>query len=404
MTPPAPPLAPPPAPAPLRWWNHAWRLLLAAVISGGAAFSTYVEPLGTVSWDPPSNAKLALDVTLGLLSFGLVLLRRRAPLTITVLLTIFSGVSTLSGGAALLATTSLATRRRIPELIGVAVLALVTGEILRWWLPTPDDFSWWATALLVALITSAAMGWGLYIGSRRELLASFRERAVRAEAENELRANKARGDERARIAREMHDVLAHKLSQVSMLSGALAFREGLSPAQVHESAELIQQKANEALADLRGVLGVLRDPASGELLHRPQPTAADVEDLIEESRGAGMRIGWSPSDPVRELLLVLPADVGRTLYRGLQEGLTNAHKHAPGSTVQVEVTAAEGRIAWAVRNPLGFTRLPTDPAAVPGSGLGLIGLAERFEAAGGGVAGRRVGELFVLEGWLPWTR
>ena len=127
------------------------------------------------------------------------------------------------------------------------------------------------------------MAWGMYIGSRRELLWSLRQRAERAESEQGLRAAQSRSNERERIAREMHDVLAHRISQISMHAGALAFREDLTAEEMRDSAGVIQAKAHEALTDLRGVLGVLRDE-SGELTHAPLPTYADLPALVDEAR------------------------------------------------------------------------------------------------------------------------
>src|SRR3546814_18339985 len=108
----------------------------------------------------------------------------------------------------------------------------------------------------------------------------------------------------------MHDVLAHRISQVSMHAGALAFREDLSAAQMRSSAGVIQEQANLALTDLRAVLGVLRDPGTGELLSKPQPGFGDIEELIDEARLAGMRVEYAVSLPAEAQL---PARVGRTL-------------------------------------------------------------------------------------------
>ena len=124
----------------------------------------------------------------------------------------------------------------------------------------------------------------MYIGSRRELLWTLRNRAETAEAEQELRVSQARSNERARIAREMHDVLAHRISQISMHAGALSFRDDLTADEMRDSAAVIQEKAHEALTDLRGVLGVLRDDGSGRVGEAP---AADVR----RPAGAGGRGG-----------------------------------------------------------------------------------------------------------------
>ncbi len=381
---------------PLRWWNHAWRLLLCLVLSGLAALSTYSPSGSDEAWTAPPTSKVLLDIALGAITFALVCLRRRWPVAIAVLTTLLSCFSSLATGPVLLATVSLATRRRWREIIPVALVGLVTGMVFRWWLPSPDELSWWATAITVGIVTAAVMAWGLYIGSRRELLWTLHDRAQRAEAANELRAEKARGDERARIAREMHDVLAHRISQVSMHAGALSFREDLGVIQMRESAAQIQQLANAALGDLRSVLGVLRDPTTGELLKRPQPTHVQIPALVAEAREAGMNIelGLHLDDGDS-----LSGASGRTGYRLVQEALTNAAKHAPGSAVRVQVDGDPGSgLTVRVSNPLGFG---TDPAA-PGSGLGLVGLSERMERVGGvlqhGVQGRE----FVLRGWIPW--
>ena len=111
---------------------------------------------------------------------------------------------------------------------------------------------------LTVVVTLAALGWGMYIGSRRELLWTLRQRAERAEAERDLRVGKAQSDERARLAREMHDVLAHRISQVSMHAGALSFRTDLDAVALRSGIAEVQSTANEALTDLRNVLGVSR--------------------------------------------------------------------------------------------------------------------------------------------------
>ena len=221
----------------------------------------------------------------------------------------------------------------------------------------------------------------------------LRHRAERAEAEQELRVAQARANERARIAREMHDVLAHRISQVSMHAGALAFRENLTPEEVRSSAAVIRDKAHEALTDLRGVLGVLRG-ADGEPALVPQPTYADLSELVAEARASGLNVEFV--DRVSEPAAV-PESAGRTLYRIVQEGLTNARKHAPGTLLTVELTGSpDDGLDVVMRNPLGFG------SATPGAGLGLVGLTERAELRGGRLEAQREGTTFVLHGWIPW--
>jgi signal transduction histidine kinase len=192
----------------------------------------------------------------------------------------------------------------------------------------------------------------------------------------------------------MHDVLAHRISQISMHAGALAYRDGLRPEEVRASAEVIRDKAHEALTDLRGVLGVLRDGTTGERTLTPQPTYADLAGLVGEAEESGVRIEFEDlvHDPV-------PEAAGRTVYRIVQEGITNVRKHAPGALLTVRVTGSPGDgIDVLLRNPVGF-----GPTRTPGAGLGLVGLSERAELRGGRLDHGRDGSTFVLHGWIPWA-
>ena len=240
------------------------------------------------------------------------------------------------------------------------------------------------------------MGWGLYIGSRRELLWNLRNRAERAELEQELRLTQARSTERARIAGEMHDVVAHRITQVSMQAGALAFRDDLDGDRLREGLGQIQRQANDALHELRGVLGVLREDDPSPPTARPQPTYDDIAALVDEARSLGLDIDWA--DHVDGDVPVPPV-TGRTVYRIVQEGITNVRKHAPGAEVEIRSSGDErGGITVVISNPLGDL-----PSAAPGAGLGLVGLRERTELRGGRLHQRTEGSRFVLEAWLPWT-
>ena len=158
--------------------------------------------------------------------------------------------------------------------------------------PVDDEVVWWEIGLYNLALATILIAWGMYLGSRRELVWELNNRVKRAEAERDERSDRARESERARIAQEMHDVLGHRISQISMHAGALAFRNDLTPDQLREGASRIQDTANEALTDLRGVLGVLRDSKTGLLIEPPQPTYEDVPRLVEAAREAGMRIDF----------------------------------------------------------------------------------------------------------------
>ena len=164
------------------------------------------------------------------------------------------------------------------------------------------------------------------------------------------------------------------------------------------SAAVIQEKAHEALTDLRGVLGVLRDADTGELLDAPQPTYADLPRLVDERADAGLHVEYD--DLLDRGRPPVPDVVGRTLYRIVQEGITNARKHAPGRPAEHPgQRIAGGRH----RHPAAQPDRASAPAATPGSGLGLVGLAERAELRGGRLEHRRDGSTFVLHGWIPWA-
>ena len=195
---------------------------------------------------------------------------------------------------------------------------------------------------LLTYAVSVAIGWA--IGERRAFVASLHERALTAEREQAMRVVQAQVAERARIAREMHDVLAHRISLVAMHSGALAYRTDLTPEQVAETAEVVRESANHALTELRAVLGVLRDvPGPGapsdDSPQPPQPTLDDLDTLVAEARSGGATVLLDRSGALEGV----PEQVSRGAFRIVQEGLTNARKHAPGVTVRVTVsTAPEG--------------------------------------------------------------
>jgi signal transduction histidine kinase len=371
-------------------WRQAWRVLgMLAVVA--------------VAWGPMVARQvhrpglLWLDVTCGAAAFVLVFYRRRWPVTIAVVTGALSAVSGIAAGPAVLAAVSVATRRRLWQVAVVGLVNLAAGQAVIHVQPADGSQPAWLNVTVNLVFTAGVLGWGMYIGSRRELIWTLKHRAERAEAEQELRVASARSNERSRIAREMHDVLAHRISQISLHAGALAFRDDLPADQMRASAAVIQEKAHEALTDLRGVLGVLRDEVTGEPLDAPQPTYDDVPVLVEEARRSGLHVEYDDrldADPA-----AVPHVVGRTIYRIVQEGMTNARKHAPGALLTIRVSGSpDDGIDVLLRNPLGFGASRT-----PGAGLGLIGLAERAHLRGGRLEHRRDGSAFVLHGWIPWA-
>lgn len=238
---------------------------------------------------------------------------------------------------------------------------------------------------------------GLWVGARRQLVVSLRERAERAEREQAARSDRARAEERARIAREMHDVVAHRVSLIVLHAGALEV--SAKDPQTAETADLIRTTGREALADLRTVLGVLRsqDPiADKSLALAPQPVLDDLDRLLDQSRSVGIDVRRTDVGEVRPL----PVTVERTAYRVIQEALTNVHKHAGAVRASVVLTyGADGLEVIVENEPSAGGATP-----MPASGFGLVGLAERVHLVGGTLTSRARGDGgFVVRASLPVT-
>lgn len=390
-------------PPPLARWQLAWRYAAVSVppllgMGFVLIISAEIDPSG-------SGWRLGLNLGGFAVALALTVLRRRRPLVVAATVSIILGVSGLAVGVWAWVVVSMATRRRWRDvlltgaatLVG-AVIALFLGEsLLTVSDPAPGQslirVLTWVTQIVAVLAAYAGLvAWGFYLGARRDLVASLQERAEIAEQEQALRAAQARADERARIAREMHDVLAHRISLMSMHAGILAYREDLSPEETREIASIIQSNASDSLTELRAVLGTLRQP--GQAPPKPQPTLADLPSLLDEARASGARI--AVSDTV-VLPGTLPVPTGRHAYRIVQEALTNARKHAVGAPVTLGLAGGpETGLTIEVSNPL------TTDAGLPGAGLGLVGLAERAEIAGGHCTARVEAGRFVVRAWLPW--
>ncbi|MER7857027.1 histidine kinase [Streptomyces bacillaris] len=323
-------------------------------------------------------------------------LRRRWPVGLAVALTAVAIVEPVAVGALLVALFSLAVHRPLKPTAIVGAAALATVPVQPLVRPDPQT-GYLASVLFGVLLVLLALSWGMGVRSRRQLVLSLRERARRAEAEAELRAERAQRLAREAIAREMHDVLAHRLTLLSVHAGALEFRPDAPTAEIARAAGVIRDSSHEALQDLREIIGVLRGPGESGEGERPQPTLTTLDALIEESRQAGMDVTLdqrvaAPGEA--------PAATGRTVYRIAQECLTNARKHAPGAEVTVTVTGGPGDgLTVEVANPA-----PTEPfERVPGSGQGLIGLTERATLAGGSLEhGPAPDGGFLVRARLPW--
>ncbi len=324
----------------------------------------------------------------------------RRPVHAALVLAVLAALSPTATPAATLGTLLVARCQRVRVAVGVA-LAGVAAHLVRWvWLQMSGlSFLWWA--LIVVFAHAALVGWGLHASARRALIASLEERAERAEAEQGRRVAEARAAERAAIAREMHDVLAHRLSLLATYAGALEYRPDAPPERLSQAAGVIRAGVHQALDELRDVIALLHDTTddpAGDKPDRPLPALTDLTELVEESRAVGtpVEVRDEVADPA-----ALPSRTGRTAYRVLQEALTNARKHAPGQPVSIALDGTPGaRLVIEVRNPIPRESLATP--AIPGSGRGLVGLTERVRLAGGRLDHAAGPAEFRLQAWLPW--
>jgi len=271
----------------------------------------------------------------------------------------------------------------------------VPVSIAEAWLSTETTAAKLVGVLLTALLFTAIP---LTVGIVRHSLAETRRRIAEQEA---LRDQMARREEQARIAREMHDVLGHRLSLLSLQAGALEVTAATTP-DAAEAAKTVRTTARQSLDDLRQVIGVLRgagfaDRAPGGPAEPPQPTLADIPDLVTGARQAGLAVNVTI---LLDQASAAPAPLGTAAYRILQEALTNVLRHAPGTPAEVLVRGGPGPgLSLEV-----FNALPPHPVPSPGSGTGLTGVNERISLLGGTLSAGPVDErTFALRAWLPWA-
>ncbi|MGW3961340.1 sensor histidine kinase [Amycolatopsis sp. NPDC005003] len=311
--------------------------------------------------------------------------------------------------AALIALAALATRYTGWWRWGAAALVFAATGLAVWrdasrvtesslaeaWISTETTG---AKLIGVAITAAVYTAIPLTLGIVRHNITEKRRLAAEEAA---LRDQVARREEQARIAREMHDVLGHRLSLLSLQAGALEVTAATAPDAV-EAAKTVRTTARQSLDDLRQVIGVLRgsgfaDRPPGGPAEPPQPTLADIPDLVAGARQAGLAVNVTI---LLDQASTAPAPLGTAAYRILQEALTNVLRHAPGATAELRVRGGPGAgLSVEVFNPL-----PAHPVPSPGSGTGLTGVNERVSLLGGSLsAGPVDGRTFALRAWLPWV-
>lgn len=370
------------------WWVTIVSMGLIAALTG----TTIVGRLS----DPAHRKFLVLDVAVGIVSVALLPIMFRRPVPGAIALAVLAAVSPAGTPPSTVGTLTVALRRPFRTAALVA-LAGIVGHLIQGLSQPIHGLPYLWFAVLDVAVHAALLGWGQGTQARQQLLASLRERATRAEAEQGRRVAEARTLERTQMAREMHDVLAHRLSLLATYAGALEYRPDSSPEKLAKAAGVIRTGVHQALDELREVISVLRDTEIDDLPGgRPQPTFGDLRALVDESREAGTTVAYDDrvTDPAS-----LPPATGRTAYRVVQEGLTNARKHAAGRPVTVTVDGQPGDgLRIELTNPAS-----NGTSSTPGSGTGLVGLTERVQLAGGTLDhGQAPGGGFRLEASLPW--
>ncbi|MDK1475995.1 histidine kinase [Streptomyces sp. 549] len=398
------------------WWPRRRSVVLDVALAAVSALECAAQG---VPFAQEAGIPTAAGVLLGVLVGSTLVLRRRVP--IAVVLVAIAVIPAQMGYV--LATVGLYTlaasevpRRIITLLAGMEITGIFVIAFIRMRqssgqeeLPGPMWFLVLVAALLALVATVPPVLLGLYAGARRRLVDALRERADGLERELSLladraeeRAEWARNEERTRIAREMHDVVAHRVSLMVVHAAALQAVALKDPEKAARNAELVGDMGRQALTELRTMLGVLRahetttvptpPDSGGRPLERVAqvaaaaarreaaegPGLAGVPRLVEESRAAGTPVELSVEGGTRPY----QAAVERTAYRVVQEALTNVHKHAAGAEVRVRVAHRPAEVAVLVEN--GVPAAGGADAGLPSGGNGLVGMRERVTALGGG--------------------
>ncbi|AWL38899.1 MULTISPECIES: sensor histidine kinase [Streptomyces] len=398
------------------WW---WERRRGVALDVGLALVSALEcALEGVEFAGDTGLPVPLGVLFGLLAGSVLVVRRRWPIAVVLvsIATTPAEMGFLMGLVGLYTLAASEVPRRITIVLAgmTFVGSFVVGYVrLRQSVSAhadvdfgPGDWYIPLVSLFMALgLTAPAVLFGLYIGARRRLMESLRERADSLERELSLladraeeRAEWARTEERTRIAREMHDVVAHRVSLMVVHAAALQAVAPKDPAKAVRNAALVGDMGRQALTELREMLGVLRSgdalvpgpvgrvplasvgrvaAEAAVVVVEDGPRLCEVEALVAQSRDAGMAVELSVDGETR----AYAPEVEQTAYRVVQEALTNAHKHAAGAKTWVRLAHRGAEVAMQVEN--GPADGATADAGLPSGGNGLVGMRERVLALGG---------------------
>jgi signal transduction histidine kinase len=363
--------------------------LALALLATTAELAQVIGATGT-----PSGPALVLAVVAG----GALVLRRTAPLAVlattgAATLAIFAlgdDPSGVSGLIALYTTAALCERRVSLAALVVAAVIAATGSALTADTPGRETSAWFG-AIIAVTLTVGIWALGAYAQTQRRYRRELQERAAYAEREREQLSRIAVHEERASIARELHDIVAHSVSV--MLVGVRGARDVLrtSPDAADDTLARVEKSGEQSLAELRRILALLREPEQRPESH-PQPSLSELTELVASYRAAGLPVRLEVTGESTPL----PGGVELSVYRIVQEALTNALKHSDATNVTVTLAFRDDDLELEVVD---------DGTATPGAattGQGLIGMRERVALLGGELeAGQRGGGGFRVAARLP---
>ncbi len=373
---------------------------LAAAVLLCMVAGSFVDPHGEngVTWGvrTPDTPSLLL-ITLGAVA---LVFRRRAPRTILAVTGTLSVIESVTSdprapvamsAVVALYTVASATDRSTTWRLGLLTMTLLTGAAML-----AGPLPWYAQEnLAIFAWTGMAATAGDAMRSRRAFVDAIRERAERAERTREEEARRRVAEERLRIARDLHDVVAHHIALVNVQAGVAAHVMDKRPDQAKEALSHVREASRSALNELRATVGLLRQSGDPEAPTEPAPGLDLLDELVGTFRSAGLQVEVARTDQGS----TLPAAVDLAAYRVIQEALTNVQKHA-GTEAKAEVSVV--RVGPNVEVTVLDSGRRDDTAPVPGGGHGLIGMRERVTALGGTLTtGPRYGGGFRVHAILP---
>lgn len=283
-------------------------------------------------------------------------------------------------------------RTLVVAFIAVAPLLVLTEHYNRGYGGATNQYPWIGSLILFA----CAVAVGVAVGSRRQTLEGLKERARLAELSREEEARRSVGEERLRIARELHDVVAHSIVTISVQAGMASHVFDSQPDQARAAIGEIRKLSKDTLQELRATLGYLREADNDQESRAPSPGMDQIEDLIGRMRAAGLRIRLTKHGVPR----ALPTAVDLVAYRIAQEALTNVVKHVGAANVEIELGYGQDHFELRVADD-GRALAPIAPVT-EGTKHGLLGMRERAAAVGGKfAAGPRAGGGFEVCATLP---